>query len=776
MKENLLAIRERALTELDENPAGYETVEMSIDEAGATALMANLTNFYFNAPLAILREYVSNAIDSHRRVGQTKPVLVTIPDVDARYADEVIVQDFGIGMSKEDIIAVYSKFGASTKTTSGSEIGKFGLGAKSALAAASRFDIIATKDGITTTAYVKKNVAGVGKFFFVSEVETGAPNGVKITIPVIGRNSYSASALDWFFVGLSPAEIKLSGNPIKHVSVHDLAEFEALSIAGNPVAWVSTRSRFNAANNQLHVNVGGVHYALGISHISAMLKNSGQQDAVDMLALINKYTRMLVLNAPMSSLTLHPAREDLIYDEVTVNALGALIKNALVALNQHVQSQLNRLPDRKAALEFTLAQRKASLPTGKQLTYRGEVVPSEISMAGWYHIPTTFSNEKSAVPFKVFKPTDVLPPTSIMRTEVQEYNNKGLRLRATPVSFAKQQAIRVKDATLSDVAFAQKQLMKTFEELRFPSRKVDAHIWFTDPTVQLDEWTTTLITEELSFEEFKQQVRAEQARRRAEAIAAGVPKPPKDAVKFAVLRNLLVHNPEIKGRDDYRVEMLNAEQIRATQQPVIIAHKDLASAFAFSAPTAASYQNTISDWHSTIELARYYRPDALIVAMPAQAKTTSLAKRFPRYEMLEDVLLSEAKRVEATSGRSHIINDTRSKASNQSKYRLGSFFTYASRLSRAQLEAVRSEDTRYWLNMLHHPQVDSFEDEMDGRLLASFGYMLDHSSKQGMQLLEAWRAQADRYPLVMINPHKSQIDEQVLDDFILYINAVDSVR
>ena len=122
--------------EASEATTNLETVKMSIDASAVDHLMSNLTNLYSDPSMAILREYSSNAIDSHVRAKKSAPILITTPTRENDY--KLTVQDFGVGMSKDEIANVYSRYGLSTKGASNDEIGGFGLGCKSALAIADR--------------------------------------------------------------------------------------------------------------------------------------------------------------------------------------------------------------------------------------------------------------------------------------------------------------------------------------------------------------------------------------------------------------------------------------------------------------------------------------------------------------------------------------------------------------------------------------------------------------------------------------------------------------
>ena len=77
---------------------------------------------------AIIRELACNARDSHVAAGNTAPWDMHLPTYDENWFS---IEDFGTGMSHEDVINVYSRYFASTKTASNDFVGQLGLGSKS---------------------------------------------------------------------------------------------------------------------------------------------------------------------------------------------------------------------------------------------------------------------------------------------------------------------------------------------------------------------------------------------------------------------------------------------------------------------------------------------------------------------------------------------------------------------------------------------------------------------------------------------------------------------
>ncbi len=124
-----------------------ESIGMSLDLDSAQVLMQMLSkNLYSDSIGSTVRECASNALDSHRRAGVTKPIVVSLVRNDsANY--EFSVEDFGTGLDHDDVTNILSKYGKSTKRSSNNELGMFGLGFKAPLAYTSSFYFTCRKDG-----------------------------------------------------------------------------------------------------------------------------------------------------------------------------------------------------------------------------------------------------------------------------------------------------------------------------------------------------------------------------------------------------------------------------------------------------------------------------------------------------------------------------------------------------------------------------------------------------------------------------------------------------
>ena len=166
-----------------------QSIGMSLDLDSAQVLMQMLSkNLYSDAIGSSIRETCSNALDSHRRAGVNKPIVVSFgANRDGSY--EFSVEDFGLGLDANDVENIISKYGKSTKRESNIELGMFGLGFKAPLAYSSSFYFVARKNGVERK-YMMYEGEDTNTIDLLYETPTSEANGVKVIVPIKYSDSY----------------------------------------------------------------------------------------------------------------------------------------------------------------------------------------------------------------------------------------------------------------------------------------------------------------------------------------------------------------------------------------------------------------------------------------------------------------------------------------------------------------------------------------------------------------------------------------------------------
>lgn len=184
-----------------------QVIKMGIDDNSLAHIMSVLTDLYSDPEMAVIREYSCNARDSHIEAGNNAPIEITLPTT---FAHDFIIRDFGIGLSIDEISAIYSRYGASTKRGTDEQTGMLGLGCKSALTYAPSFMVTGYKHGVKTQCLVSRDEHGVGQMEVVDTCATDEPNGVEIRIPANARNSFR-DKVNSFFQYWEPGTVLVNG-------------------------------------------------------------------------------------------------------------------------------------------------------------------------------------------------------------------------------------------------------------------------------------------------------------------------------------------------------------------------------------------------------------------------------------------------------------------------------------------------------------------------------------------------------------------------------------
>jgi len=228
-----------------------KSIGMSLDLDSAQVLMQMLSkNLYSDAIGSTVRECASNALDSHRRAGVDKPIIVSLVRNDSNNY-EFSVEDFGIGLDADDVEKIISKYGKSTKRDSDTELGMMGLGFKAPLAYASSFYFTCRKDGVERK-YMMYEGEDTNTIDLLYEKPTTEGNGVKVIIPI-----------KWSDRGDFTKKIKEQLAYFEHVY------FNVDDIDNNFVIHRSNLFQFSelSSDNCLHICLDDVYYPLDFSKL-----------------------------------------------------------------------------------------------------------------------------------------------------------------------------------------------------------------------------------------------------------------------------------------------------------------------------------------------------------------------------------------------------------------------------------------------------------------------------------------------------------------------------
>lgn len=107
------------------------------------------TTLYSDKPLAICREYITNAWDAHVDAGKGDlPIHIAMP---CTFSPTIKIRDFGKGLSKDEVLHHFTSYGDSGKRHTDDMVGGFGLGSKSAFCYVPSFTVVSYHNGVKMT-------------------------------------------------------------------------------------------------------------------------------------------------------------------------------------------------------------------------------------------------------------------------------------------------------------------------------------------------------------------------------------------------------------------------------------------------------------------------------------------------------------------------------------------------------------------------------------------------------------------------------------------------
>lgn len=323
-----------------------QVIEMGIDENARAHIMSVLTNLYSDTEAAVIREYSCNARDSHIEAGNSAPIEITLPTT---FAHDFIVRDYGIGLSIDEISAIYSRYGASTKRGTNEQTGMLGLGCKSGLTYAPSFQVTSWKHGVKTQVLVSLNADGVGVMEVVDTCASDEPTGVEIRIPVQARNSFAQKVKD-FFQFWPEGSVLVNGEAPKRISG----------------TWISDEFLItNEVSNDIIV-MGGVSYPASVNRWDFPLSKNVSGHVVHF--------------AEIGTVNFTPSREELMF---TARTKGYIVEAAEAfqnALMDAYQRDLSTVTSHSEA--FILANKWRRISNSLDITYKGETVPQYFTPNG----------------------------------------------------------------------------------------------------------------------------------------------------------------------------------------------------------------------------------------------------------------------------------------------------------------------------------------------------------------------------------------------------------
>jgi hypothetical protein len=327
----------RTATSSVETSGLTESTAFSIKVNGK-AFKILLDGLYSDKVGAVVRELCTNAYDAHLAIGKgDTPFVVRLPTL---FDPTFRVRDFGVSMTHEQVFRLMTTVFESSKDTSNTQVGAFGLGSKSPFSLVDTFSLTVWKDGEKRVYSAFINTDGVPSLALLGKEASSEPQGVQIEMTVDQKDVHpftgkAQSILRWF-----PTFPKIEGNAITLAQPTVIAQGKGWYLLGG-----------NDTHGGARARQGCVVYPLSASSIS----NISEEHRALLAAPI-------LIDFPIGSLDVAASREGLSYDAATSQNILARLNSVADELKDHYGKAIKDAPTLWEAGKKLRELSHASLP------------------------------------------------------------------------------------------------------------------------------------------------------------------------------------------------------------------------------------------------------------------------------------------------------------------------------------------------------------------------------------------------------------------------------
>lgn len=293
-----------------------ETTEFKL-KASPMAFKILSDGLYRDKVGAVVRELACNAYDAHVAAGTTDtPFYIHAPSYLEPY---FVIRDYGIGLSEEDVLNLYTTYFESTKSTSNEFIGALGLGSKSPFSYTNNFNVTSYFNGTQYDFCVFLDSRGMPTISKLNDEPSEEANGLKITIQM----NNSSSDIQQF----------------KYAMKRYLSVFNNIDVAGMDISKLQIVEEFKTCKvlkdeNRytmplFTIKQGHVLYPLDMD----MLKIDSSVVDFEL-----KEYRTFLIEAPIGTCSITASREELGYDDDTIQYLKSRVDEIVAEIHELVQT------------------------------------------------------------------------------------------------------------------------------------------------------------------------------------------------------------------------------------------------------------------------------------------------------------------------------------------------------------------------------------------------------------------------------------------------------
>jgi len=318
---------------------------------------------------SVTREIWCNALDAHVEAGcADRPFEVTMPNL---FVPTFKVRDFGISLSHDDVMHLYTALGKSTKEDSNDVVGKFGIGSKSPFAYTDTFNIVTVTDGVRTFYSAIIGTDGTPGIHVMGREDTTDETGVEVSFPV-HQDDIRKFRKAAYRVALGFDVAPILGN-----ADDDFSGWSEINPLVEGTDWKLLGEIPEGFNRGSYAKMGPVLYPISASALSDAI------DHDDRRFLEHQF----IFEFPMGTLEIAASRESLSYGryEPTTDSIVAAIKVARRELAQTFIDKYAAAPTLwEATAQFARDIHSGHMPSvirnsvEKQARWHGEPVSASL--------------------------------------------------------------------------------------------------------------------------------------------------------------------------------------------------------------------------------------------------------------------------------------------------------------------------------------------------------------------------------------------------------------
>jgi len=296
-------------------------------QAGAQAFAILSSGLYSDPIKAIVRELSTNAWDGQVDNNLTdKAFDVSLP---TPLSPVFILRDYGIGMSHDDVMGLYSTYFGSDKGDSNKKIGALGLGSKSPLGYTNNFTVESIQQGVHNSYMIYLNDDGMPTIAHTGTLDTDEADGVTITIPTEDNDTHkwdtaAQEIYKWFPVlpNFLTSDPRI---PERETYDHNFGGIHS-----------DMDSNRNHWSNEWHIIQGLIAYPLDTDKFDTVFFQhfSGE------------------IHVELGEVMFAPNRESINYNAITVNAIQNYIDKFDTEFMDRQESHIKGMDSMTAVLEF----------------------------------------------------------------------------------------------------------------------------------------------------------------------------------------------------------------------------------------------------------------------------------------------------------------------------------------------------------------------------------------------------------------------------------------